>query len=107
MHLNENMNNHCWNPKAHDFSAIHGVVRLEDVGVDEPEIIYDASKEQELEEPRRTCKSCVAYTSCALLINLATAATAHGGITDQDLWTQASKCVGFIGETQISISGGI
>jgi len=107
MHLNAKLDNHCWNTKAHDYSNEHGVVRLEDVEFDEPEIIYDASKEQELKEPRYNCRDCMSYTSCSKLINLATAATAHGGITEQDLWNQASACGSYIEETKIDLSGGI
>lgn len=106
MFRNENMFNHCWNPDAQAFGREHGVVRIEDVEIDEPETLYDESLELELEEPRRNCRNCISYTSCPLLINLATAATAHGGITEQDLWNQASRCGGYIGETKISISGG-
>jgi hypothetical protein len=103
MHLNADMNNHCWNTEAADFSMGHGVVRLEDIVVDEPETIYDESLELELEEPRRNCRNCMSYTSCSKLISLATAATAHGGITEQDLWNQASGCGSYIEETQITI----
>lgn len=106
MHLNENMNNHCWNPKAYDFSSVHGVVRLEDIE-DEPEIIFDESLELELPDgPRRTCKDCLMYTSCTSLIDLAVATAIGGGVTDQDLWDMGSNCFNYLEETKINISGG-
>jgi len=109
MHLNESMNNHCWNPKAHDYSVVHGVVHLEDVEIDdEIEMLYDESLEQKMGDgSRRNCKNCLAYTSCFLLINLATAAAARGGITELELWDQASACEDYLEETKINISGGI
>jgi len=108
MHLNDGMNNHCWNPKAHDFSKVHGVIRLEDIyDEEEAEIIYDESLELAAGAGRRHCRNCVSYTSCSKLINLATAATAHGGITEQDLWDQASACGSYLEETKIDLSGGI
>ena len=108
MHLNENMNNHCWNPKAHEFSSMRGVVRFEDITEPEPETIYDESKELGMETgPRRTCMNCINYNSCAKLIDLAVACAPLGGITEQDLWTKGSSCDGYIGETKITIAGGI
>jgi hypothetical protein len=98
------MNDHCWNTKAHDFSMVHGVVRIEDIVADESEI-YDETLELELGEPRRNCRNCMSYTSCSKLIDLARAKP--GGITEQDLWTHGSACGSYIGETKISISGGI
>lgn len=108
MHLNENMNNHCWNPEAHEYSKNHGVVRWEDVEVeDEIDLLYDESMELDIGEERRNCRDCLAYTSCSELINLATVATARGGLTEQDLWNQASTCDQYLEETKIDISGGI
>ena len=109
MHLNESMNNHCWNPKAHEYSNNHGVVRLEDVEIDdELETLYDESLEQEMGDgSRRNCKDCLVYTSCPGLVDLAIAASPTGGITDQDLWDTASACSAYVGEPQILTNGGM
>lgn len=106
MHLNVDMNNHCWNIKAHNFSTVHGVVRLEDITTDEPETIYDESEELGLSAGvSRTCKTCLLYTSCVDLIDLARATP--GGITDQNLWTKGSSCGSFLEEIKTDLSGGI
>lgn len=107
MFRNETMNNHCWSHKAQDFSRDNGVVRFTDIS--EPELIYDESEELGMDDgTRRSCRSCTYYTSCIKLIDLAVAAASSsaGGLTEDDLWNQASSCNTFVGETKISISGG-
>jgi hypothetical protein len=106
MYLNTNINNGCWDVAAQDFSKMYGVVRIEDIDIDEPETIFDESEELEMSAGvRRTCKSCLLYTSCLDLIDLAK--VSPGGITEQDLWTKGTNCGDFLEETQISINGGI
>jgi hypothetical protein len=106
MYLNTNINHGCWDTAAHDFSEQYGVVRLEDIVMDEPETIYDESDELGLlVGDRRTCKSCLLYTSCPDLIDLANVSPA--GVTDNDLWTKGTSCGSFLEESYIPINGGI
>lgn len=94
MHRNENMDNHCWSPKAQAYSREHGVVRMEDVEGEEYSI------EDFLEDPpstRRNCHSCVMY-ACYDVVQAAADASDRGGLTDGDLWEIGSNCKDYIDE---------
>jgi hypothetical protein len=98
MHRNENMDNHCWNPEAQAFSREHGVVRVEDLEIDE---------EFNLDEipagPRRNCQNCL-LNACPELIQMSNDAQDHGGLTNQDLWDIASGCPHYSDEETIKAS---
>lgn len=99
MHLNADLNNHCWNPAAQAFSREHGVVRIEDV--------ESATIDDEHEEPltdttdRRTCMSCLQY-ACSNLVAMAAEAqhNGSGGLNSQDYWEIGSGCPEYINENE-------
>lgn len=99
MHLNTDLNNHCWNPEAQKFSIKYGVVRIEDV--------ESATVDDEYGKPltdttdRRTCRGCLQYT-CHYLVSIAAEAQASGsgGLTDQDYWEIGSGCPEYINENE-------
>ena len=99
MHLNTNINNHCWNPEAHIFSREHGVVRIEDVEeeitLDDDEIIFD-----ELPEDRHDCRCCILHP-CHELVVPANAALHRGGLADVEYWDIGSGCPEFMDEAMM------
>jgi hypothetical protein len=100
MHLNTNLDNHCWNPEAHVFSREHGVVRLEDV---EEEITLDDEILIDIEFPdtqRRDCRCCILHP-CHVLIQKADAALHRGGLADVEYWDIGTNCPEFMDESMM------
>jgi len=98
MHRNEDMNNHCWSPEAQRFGIEYGVVRVEDLEIDE----YDESNDLlPAEAERRTCMSCLQY-ACTNLVSIAHEAMDNGNgmLTDQNYWTIGSGCPEYINENE-------
>ena len=100
MHLNTDLNNHCWSPRAYDFSQRYGVVRMEDVEEDEiclaDEIIID--------EPtlitRRDCRVCILHP-CHDLVQKANAALHRGGLADVEYWDIGTMCPEYMDEAMM------
>ena len=90
MHRNESMNNHCWNPEAQAFSREHGVIRVEDVELDEEFNINDDFID-EMPGPRRNCQNCILHP-CHEIVQQANAALDRGGLAQQEFWDIGSAC---------------
>jgi len=99
MHLNTNLNNHCWNPEAHLFSREHGVVRIEDVEEEiclADEIIIDEFPDTQ----RQDCRCCILHP-CHELIQKAHTALHRGGLADVEYWDIGTSCPEFMDEAMM------
>jgi len=102
IHLNTILNNHCWNPEAQAYSREHGVVRAEDLEVDE-KFNTDEDFIDELPGHRRNCQNCL-LNACSELIQMSADAQDRGGLTNQDLWDIGSGCPDYTDEETMKAS---
>jgi hypothetical protein len=99
MHLNTDINNHCWNPEAHAFSREYGVVRLEDVEEEiclDDEIIIDEFPATQ----RQDCRCCILHP-CHELVQKANTALNRGGLADVEYWDIGTSCPEFMDEAMM------
>jgi len=97
-HLCPDYGNHCWSFKAQDFSKVHGVVRVEEIGEAIPVESTDILDLSELldESMKPACASCM-WNPCTALINMKRAAQLSGStLSEQEISDIAAICGGYI-----------